>query len=108
MQVIYTLVVLYLGGEVPGFRFRQPGDTSEARWMVDLIYNLEIILNSKFLDISKEMIEQSTLASEFVAFFDALFFLQAPIASKAPVNDLQAVKFSLQLQTSPSLKNILK
>ena len=97
-EYLLKLIVLFLGGTVKDISFRQPRETSDCQWMVNLIYHLEIVMNSSKLDeINSETVEKLVLVSEYVAFFHGMFFLQAPVASKAPNNDLRAIKIATAL-----------
>ena len=97
-EYLIKLIVIFLGGTVEDFRFRQPRDTSDCRWMVDLIYNLEMEINSSKLEqVDPPTLEKLVLTSEYVAFFHGMFFLQASVASKAPNNDLRAIKIATAL-----------
>ena len=48
------LVIVYLGGEVAGFRFRCPGADHHARWMSKFIYDVKLALLSDQYDLSPE------------------------------------------------------
>lgn len=90
---LIELIVIFLGGTPPrGISFRAPGAIHHARWMSKAIYSLKIFL---FRD------EFNMTAKEKVGFRDICVFLvtlyvkawnQAPIAAKAPSQDLQFLK----------------
>ena len=82
-EYLTKLVVIFLGGTVPYFSVRQARNTCDAHWMINLIYNLEMLMNYEhlqFLHYDDAMIEKLTLTSEYVCLFHAKSFLQAPIA----------------------------
>lgn len=90
---LLELVVIFLGDIPPrGISFRAPGAFHHARWMAKAIYSLKMFL---FRD------EFNITAEEEVGFRDICVFLvtlyikawnQAPIAAKAPSQDLQFLK----------------
>lgn len=65
-RVYLELVVIFLGGKVPRFTFKQPGVFHHARWMSKVIYSLKIRLFREQLSLTKRDLkcvkEVSTLA----------------------------------------------
>jgi hypothetical protein len=47
-------VFFYLGGDVPGFHFHQPGACHEARFMADALYILTLRMTQKIANLLNE------------------------------------------------------
>ena len=70
---LLELGIIFLGGSVQNFRFRQPGADHHARWMSKIIYSLKLHLLSGVFDITAE---ESLKVEEF-AVFGAVFYLKS-------------------------------
>ena len=81
-KALCELLVIYLGGHVPGFQFKQPGAHHHARFMADCLYLLTMQLtskiNSKLNKSEKDMLQMST---DFNVIFYGSYFLKSPIAA---------------------------
>ena len=51
---LLELLIVSLGGTVPGFSFKMPGADHHARWMSKAIYYLKMKLLSNILDLGRE------------------------------------------------------
>ena len=105
-KALCELLVIYLGGHVPGFQFKQPGAHHHARFMADCLYLLTMQLtskiNSKLNKSEKDMLQMST---DFIVTFYGSYFLKSPIAAQAPSNDLDAFKLSLEMMSNELYKS---
>ena len=86
------LVVIFLGGNVPDFRFQIPGACHHSRFMSKCIYYLKmkLLLNQTNMFHRKEITEIHIM-SEFVGFFYSRWWFQSPICSSAPAQDIQSI-----------------
>ena len=82
------LVVVSLGGQIPGFRFRLPGPDHHARWMSKGIYVIKIWLLSNVFKLSET--EQSNISRIFIftVVIYAKAWLTSPLSTSAARNDL--------------------
>ena len=95
------LVVVFLGGELEQFRLPQPGACHEARFMADALYLLTLHMTKSVLSVMSEEEESMvSKASMFTGICYAPWFLQSYIGERAPSNDLEAFKVSLEFQRS--------
>ena len=85
-----VLCFVWLGGEVPNFRFRWPGACHRARFMMQAIYYMKYELLDKFIYFVNDMekTEIHTMA-EFVGLFYCMWFLRCAMGAAAPNIDLQ-------------------
>ena len=56
-KYLCQLVVVYLGGEVDNFRFKQPGACHQARWFAVCIYQLVMVMTSNSSYITGELLD---------------------------------------------------
>ena len=105
-KYLCELVVVYLGGEVENFRFRQPGACHQARWFAVCIYQLVMIMTSKTSYVTGDLLDMCRNAAVYIAGYHAKFFLQAELAAKAPGNDLRSFKISATLMADMRLNKI--
>ena len=82
------LVVISLGGKIPGFAFRLPQNDSNARWMAKAIYNLKIRLLSKVFVMTTEEAIFVQRISEFVMVFYCRYWFTGSLPCAAPREDL--------------------
>ena len=90
-QELCELIVLYLGGNVPNFKFKRPGACHHARFMAKAIYSLKMSLCSQFyaMDRDTEKILQRTAL--FCALFYGPWFLKSSISQSAPRMDIEII-----------------
>jgi uroporphyrinogen-III decarboxylase len=96
---IPPLFVFYLGGDVPGFRFHQPGASHEARFMADASYILTLRMTQRIRNVLNE--EEKNLlkhAAFFISVCYAPWFLKSYVVEKSPFNDLAAIKSAFQIK----------
>ena len=86
---LLELMIVYLGGPVPGFTFKMPGADHHARWMSKAIYFLKIKLLSKVFDLSDEERFIVDEISKFTALLYVKYWLQTPLSSSAARHDLE-------------------
>ena len=86
---LLQLLIVSLGGKVPGFSFKMPGADHHARWMSKAIYYLKIRLLSNVFELSPEERIQVDQISEFTAVLYVKYWLQAPLPSCAARLDLE-------------------
>lgn len=92
------LMVLYLGGDVDGFKFHQPGACHEARFMADGIYLLTIAMTDKIINMMNcEEREMVNKAAFLVSICYAPWFLKSYMSDTATANDLMAYKSSYDI-----------
>ena len=86
-----VLCFVWLGGDVPGFRFRWPGACHRARFMMQAIYymKLELLINI-ITFVTVEETNEIELMSEFVGLFYAMWFLRTALPAAAPYHDLKS------------------
>jgi hypothetical protein len=84
-------VVVCLGGEVKGFRFKLPGPDHHARWMSKCLYFLKIRLLRKVFKMSEEENGQVDVLTEFILLFYAKYWFTTPLASSAARHDLEFI-----------------
>jgi hypothetical protein len=94
------LSILFLGGDIPGYFFKQPGAMHHARWMSKVIYSLKMWMFRKQLDHlttqDKDCLQE---LSVFAVRFYIKAWITAPIPATAPLNDLLLLQ---KLQEYPS------
>jgi len=81
------LTVIYLGGDIPNFRFRKPGAVHHARFMSQSIYLLKIQLLSNLFRMSVEERSIVHRMVDFIALFYAKLFLRSRMSVFAPIDD---------------------
>ena len=85
---LLELLIVSLGGTVPGFSFKMPGADHHARWMSKAIYYLKIKLLSNIFDLSSDEKLEVHEISEFTVLFYVKYWLQTPLSSAAARIDL--------------------
>lgn len=111
---ILELAVIFLGG-IPkrGIFFRRPGAMHQARWMAKAIYCLKMFLLRKEYLMSPAEESACGKICVFLVLIYIKYWVEAPRADKAPVQDLQLIK-DLQLyaeedrEVSETLLNKMK
>ena len=87
------LMVFYLGGNVPGFTFHQPGACHEARFMADALYILTLTMTDKIVNMmNAEERDIFSKAAFFISICYAPWFLKSYLSDKSTANDLEAYK----------------
>ena len=86
---LLRLTVVALGGDVPGFKFLQPGPDHHARWMSKCIYYLKIKLLSNIFIMNEVEISQVEEICQFVLVLYVKAWFMAPLPTSAARNDLQ-------------------
>ena len=87
------LVVLFLGGAVPNFRFQYPGAYHHARYMAKVIYQLKLrLLMNKITWLEHGEKKEVMVMADFISLFYAVWWLRAYIGVQAPMHDLKAVQ----------------
>lgn len=96
---LFELCIVFLGGGDENTRFRPPGATHHARFMgFKALYCLKIDLFQDQFKLSPREAKAVQTVSLFVALVYARFWNEAPLAIKAPLND---VFFLQALQNYP-------
>ena len=94
------LSLLYLTGDIEdGFQFSHPGALHKARWMAKLLYSMKIVLLSEKIRCelgSGEILTNVQLAKlmkfvKFCVYVYVPWWLKCPVASAAPVNDINLI-----------------
>ena len=100
---LLDLLIVTLGGTVPGFSFKMPGADHHARWMSKQIYYLKIRLLSNIFDLTEEEQNQVDQITEFAVLFYIKYWLQTPLPSSAARLDLEFMANMLQYRlTNPN------
>lgn len=86
------LTLIILGVTIPGYKFKRPGAQHHARWMSKVIYCLKMYLFRNQLNYSQEFTKKLLDFCLFVSFIYARFWIECPLASEAPLNDLNLYK----------------
>ena len=90
---------MLLGVPFEEFSFKQPGSTSNARWMSSLIYSLKIYFFRKHFKITEE--DQKRIA--WFCLFDVKVYvdkwIKTPNSLQAPKNDLDFFKDCYDFQS---------
>jgi hypothetical protein len=96
------LFVFYLGGDVRGFRFHQPGACHEARFMPDALYIafyiLTLRMTQRITNVLNEEEKNLLYAAFFISVCYAPWFLKSYVVEKSPFNDLAAIKSAIQIK----------
>ena len=85
---LLELVIIYLGGYVPGFCFKLPGPDHHARWMSKAIYYLKIQLLSRTFKLSEEEKMMIERCARFTGVLYAKAWFLSPLSTSAASNDL--------------------
>ena len=92
-QELVELVLIFLGGTPSrGVHFRAPGPMHQARWMAKMIYALKMWMFRGQLNLTKREERGLRRISVFAARIYVKFWIEAPLAAKAPLNDLCLLK----------------
>ena len=84
-----VLCFVWLGGEVPSFRFRWPGACHRARFMMQSIYYMKLELLGKTITfVTSEEAREIKIMAEFVGLFYGQWFLRTAMSASAPYLDL--------------------
>ena len=86
------LVVIFLGGTVPNFTFKQPGAFHHARWMSKVIYSLKIWLFRGQLSLTKRDLKCVREVSAFAVLIYMKPWFGATDAAAAPRTDLSVLE----------------
>jgi hypothetical protein len=86
------LVVIFLGGTVPRFTFKQPGAFHHARWMSKVIYSLKIWLFRGQLSLTKRDLKCVREVSTFAVLVYMKPWFGATDAAAAPRTDLDVLE----------------
>ena len=106
---LLSLVLIWLGEDIPNFKFQYPGALSHARFLMQAIYSVKIILLSGQLDCyTAEEIEKVRDIATFVGLFYASWYFKCPLASGAPMLHLESIIQMKQLeQIMPELAKVV-
>lgn len=86
------LVVIFLGGKVSRFTFKQPGAFHHARWMSKIIYSLKIFLFREQLSLTKRDLKCVKEVSMFAVLVYMKPWFGATEAAAAPRTDLEVLE----------------
>ena len=101
---LLELLIVTLGGTVPGFSFKMPGADHHARWMCKQIYYPKMRLLSNIFELSEEEQNEVDQVTEFAVLFYIKYWLQTPLPSSAARLDLEFMANVLQYRlTSPKV-----
>lgn len=89
---LLELVIVFLGGTVPGFSFKIPGAFHHARWMAKAIYCLKIFLFRNEFGMTQCDENGIRDICIFVTTLYIKVWIQAPVAAEAPREDLSFLK----------------
>lgn len=85
---IMELCLLILGYPLKDYTFKLPGACHNARWMAKVIYCFKIYIFRKQLELSESEISNLEQFCLFAALIYVKPWIECPLASDAPVNDL--------------------
>ncbi len=85
---LMELCLLVLGHPLDNYSFKAPGATHHARWMSKIIYSFKIFLFRNQFELSKEEKSNFKEMSLFAGLIYVKSWIECPLASDAPVNDL--------------------
>lgn len=109
---ILQLSALVLGGRTAPPSFRVPGAIHHARWMSKGIYCLKMFLFRHQFKTTKQEEQSITAMALFVALIYIRFWLDAPISSHAPYNDILMLtmlqKYAEQLKMASTASTALQ
>ena len=84
---LVQLIIVWLGGAVKNFQFKQPGPDHHARWMSKSIYILKLELLSNQFELDNQERSSIKIMAEFVGLFYGQAYLKCPLSAAAPRND---------------------
>ena len=85
---LLELTIVCLGGDIPGFQFRQPGPDHHDRWMSKCIYILKLSLLLKTFKMSEDEKVKVVEVSKYVLLFYVKHWFESPLPTAAARNDL--------------------
>ena len=89
---LMNLVLVWLGVKVNQFKFQYPGAMSHARFLMQSIYSMKIVLLSKQITIySKEELDEIKQVAFFVGLFHCAWYFKCSLACSAPMLHLSTV-----------------
>ena len=90
---LVELTLVFLGGNIPAFKFKRPGAFHHARFMAKGIYIMKMALLIRQLTyLSDEVVKKVKRLSIFISLYFVRWFLQSSVAVKATTNDLATIK----------------
>lgn len=89
---LLELSLIFLGRNTEPVRFKSPGAMHHARWMAKAIYTLKIFLFRHQFSMSSDEANAIQDISVFILKIYLRPWIEAPIAAKAPLNDLNFIK----------------
>lgn len=89
---VMELCLVVLGKPPQKFSFKAPGATHHARWMSKIIYSLKIFLFRQQFQLSDDEISNIKEMVLFASLIYVKAWIESPLASDAPVNDLAFFK----------------
>ena len=97
---LLTLTLVYLNAKPESFKaFQRPGAFHKARWMAKMIYSFKIVLMGKEISslppgtvVGKGQLEKLETFMQFVVFCYVPWWITAPVAAAAPLNDLKLIE----------------
>ena len=99
LKELLSLVLVWLGEKVDGFKFQTPGALSHARFLMQAIYSMKISLLSNQLDIySQEDLAKVKSVAQFVGLYHAYWYFKSPVAVSAPVLHLSTISQMKKLE----------
>src|SRR6218665_3807685 len=106
---LLQLCLIFLGEEVDGkLLFRAPGAMYSARWMSKAIYSIKICLFKDQMQLTARETRGLMTVSLFVSLIYARFWHEAPVAQKAPLNDLKQLNLLHQYPVSDKASAALR
>jgi len=92
-QELIDLCLLIFGASRENeYHFRLPGAVHQARWMAKIIYSFKIMLFREQFKMTTKELKNLTEFCLFVSHVYVKAWISCPLASDAPVNDLQLYK----------------
>lgn len=85
---LMELCLIVLGHPLTNYVFKAPGATHHARWMSKIIYSFKIFLFRDQFSLSKKEKSNFKEMSLFASLVYVKAWIQCPLSSDAPVNDL--------------------
>lgn len=99
---LLQLSVIFLGGDIPNFDFKQPGAMHRARWMAKIIYSIKIVLFKQQFKMKKTELHAIERFTQFAVQYYVPNWFKSTMASAAPRNDLEYMQ-SLQASKDKEL-----
>lgn len=89
---LLELSLIFLGEHDRNYKFKSPGAYHHARWMAKAIYSLKMFLFREEFVMSSDEIDAIRDACLFIVKIYVKVWIEAPIAAKAPNQDLLFIK----------------